>query len=74
MFIDFLNVWMNANNVHPDTMNNRYITFPGDNCTIRIWYYGKVEIDRNKRFLISFKFNEKKIKKFMKKVEETTEV
>jgi hypothetical protein len=68
MFIDFLNDWMNVNSIHPVTVNSRYITFPGDNCTIRIWYYGKVEIDRNRKFLKSFKFKESKINKFMKKV------
>jgi hypothetical protein len=67
VFIDFLNAWMNINNIHPSTVNSRYITFPGNNCTIRIWYYGKVEIDRNKKFLRSFYFDEKVVNKYMNK-------
>jgi hypothetical protein len=65
MFVDFLGVWMDSNKIHPNTVNSRYLTFPGEDCIIRIWYYGKTDICKNGKSLRSFYFNEKILKKYL---------
>jgi len=65
VFVEYLEKYLKRKNILPDKVHGRYIGFMGNNCLIRIWYDGRVEIRKNDKLFKKFKFDEKKMEKYI---------
>lgn len=67
MFVAYLERFLKSNNIKIDKATEKYVSFMGKNCSIRVWHEkeGRVEIRQPNKKVKWFKFNEKKIKKYL---------
>ena len=65
MFVEYLERFLKKNAIVPTSIRERYVIFPGKNCSIEVWYDGRVIVAKSRKKKIKFRFDEKRIKKLI---------
>jgi len=65
MFVDYLEKFLGLNNIIPKKVHERYVSFDGKDCKIRIWYNSRVQIWKKGKLFKQFNFEDKKIQKYL---------